>query len=93
MLQRLFIPDDYKNILEEYEMRNQAFASVREKFFRILEEINDAVFDLFRLDEAEREHIRKRLAEFPLSKLVPRYPWEVSEASRGVQSYQEDRFR
>ncbi len=93
LLQRLFIPDDYKNILEEYEMRNQAFASVREKFFRILEEINDAVFDLFRLDEAEREYIRKRLAEFPLSKLVPRYPWEVSEASRGVQSYQEDRFR
>lgn len=93
LLQKLFIPADYKNILEEYERRNKAFASVRKEFFRILEKIDDVVFDLFRLDEAEREYIRKRLAEFPLSKLVPRYPWEVSEASRGVRSYQEDRFR
>ncbi|GLV47592.1 hypothetical protein TJA_07620 [Thermus sp. LT1-2-5] len=91
-LQKLQVPEDYRELLLEYERREHAFSSVPQAFLRILEEIDEAVFDLFGLTKEEREHIRKRLRQFPLNRLKPRYPWEVVRL-RPLKAYTEDRYR
>jgi hypothetical protein len=91
-LQKLLIPHDYKALLEEYGRREEAFSGVREAFLDTLKEVDEAVFDLFRLDQGERAHVLSRLGSFPLDRLRPRYPWEVGKL-KPLKAYTEDRFR
>ncbi len=92
-LQNLFIPHDYRELLDEYRRKEQQFAPIRKHFLDVLREIDEVVFRLFRFEKEERQHILKRLESFPLNQLFPRYPWEVADSPRGVQTYEEDRFR
>lgn len=91
-LQKLLVPRNYRDLLREYEKRERVFSGVRESFMAILEEVDQAVFDLFGLSPEEQKHIRKRLGSFPLRALRPRYPWEVEE-TRSLKAYMKDRFR
>jgi hypothetical protein len=91
-LQKLLVPRDYRDLLREYEDREQAFSGVRERFMATLEAVDEVVFDLFGLTPGERAHVKARLASFPLNRLRPRYPWEVGEP-RPLRAYTEDRFR
>ena len=91
-LQRLFIPRDYRKLLSEFQTRQEAFSQVQGRFLNTLEEVDQAVFDLFGLTPEERAHVKDRLASFPLNRLRPRYPWEVDEP-RPLRAYTEDRFR
>jgi hypothetical protein len=86
------VPEKYRNLLREYEDREQAFSGVRERFMATLEAVDEVVFDLFGLTPGERAHVKARLASFPLNRLRPRYPWEVGEP-RPLRAYTEDRFR
>jgi hypothetical protein len=90
-LQKLLVPRDYRDLLREYEDREQAFSGVRERFMATLEAVDEVVFDLFGLTPDERAHVKARLASFPLDRLRPRYPWEVGEP-RPLRAYTEDRF-
>ena len=91
-LQKLLVPRDYRDLLGEYDKREQAFSGVRKRFTATLEAVDQAVFDLFGLTPEERAHVKDRLASFPLNRLRPRYPWEVDEP-RPLRAYTEDRFR
>jgi hypothetical protein len=91
-LQKLLVPRDYRDLLREYEDREQAFSGVREGFTATLEAVDEVVFDLFGLTPDEKAHVKARLASFPLDRLRPRYPWEVGEP-RPLRAYTEDRFR
>jgi hypothetical protein len=90
-LQKLLVPRDYRDLLREYDNREQAFSGVRERFMATLEAVDEVVFDLFGLTPGERAHVKARLASFPLNRLRPRYPWEVGEL-RPLRAYTEDRF-
>ncbi|RTI61079.1 N-6 DNA methylase [Thermus scotoductus] len=91
-LQKLLVPRDYRDLLREYEDREQAFSGVRGRFMATLETVDEVVFDLFGLTSDERAHVKARLASFPLNRLRPRYPWEVGEP-RPLRAYTEDRFK
>jgi len=91
-LAELLVPRDYRDLLREYDNREQAFSGVRERFMATLEAVDEVVFDLFDLTPDERAHVKARLASFPLNRLRPRYPWEVGEL-RPLRAYTEDRFR
>lgn len=91
-LQKLLVPRDYRDLLREYDNREQAFSGVRGRFMATLETVDEVVFDLFGLTSDERAHVKARLASFPLNRLRPRYPWEVGEP-RSLRAYTEDRFR
>ncbi|MCX7741452.1 MAG: N-6 DNA methylase [Meiothermus sp.] len=91
-LQRLFIPHDYRNILQEYEAQLRVFSGVQGEFLNTLEAVDQAVFDLFGLTLEEQAHVKNRLANFPLNRLRSRYPWEVGEP-RPLKAYTEDRFQ
>jgi hypothetical protein len=91
-LQKLLVPRDYRDLLREYDNREQTFSGVRERFMATLEAVDEVVFDLFGLTPDERAHVKARLASFPLNRLRPRYPWEVGEP-RPLRAYTEDRFR
>lgn len=90
-LQQLWVAQDYSALLHRYDQKEAAFAEARQKFQQTLKAIDEAVFDLFGLNDNERLHIKERLQSFPLNKLQPRYPWEVGEA-RLPRSYTVDRF-
>jgi hypothetical protein len=92
VLQKLLVPRDYRDLLREYDNREQAFSGVRERFMATLEAVDEVVFDLFGLTPGERAHVKARLASFPLNRLRPRYPWEVGEP-RPLRAYTEDRFK
>ncbi|MFN4074002.1 MAG: class I SAM-dependent DNA methyltransferase [Thermus sp.] len=92
-LQELFIPNNYKDLLKEYQEKQVAFSKVEQGFHNKLREIDDLVFDLFRLASEEKRYILNRLESFPLNLLPPRYPWEVRQTARSVLSYQEDRYQ
>jgi hypothetical protein len=91
-LAELLVPRDYRDLLREYDNREQAFSGVRERFMATLEAVDEVVFDLFGPTPDERAHVKARLASFPLNRLRPRYPWEVGEP-RPLRAYTEDRFR
>lgn len=90
-LQRLVVPQDYTSLMRQYRALQQTFQTARVAFFRALEEVDEATFDLFKLAPADREHIQSRLASFPLNQLKPRYPWEVAKP-RPLKAYTEDRW-
>jgi hypothetical protein len=92
-LQKLLVPQDYRDLLREYEDRERALSvsGVRKRFMATLEAVDEVVFDLFGLTRGERKYVKIRLAFFPLNRLRPRYPWEVGEP-RPLKAYTEDRF-
>jgi hypothetical protein len=90
-LQKLLVPEKYRDLLREYEDRERAFSGVRKRFMATLEAVDEVVFDLFGLTRGERKYVKIRLAFFPLNRLRPRYPWEVGEP-RPLRAYTEDRF-
>jgi len=92
ILQRLVVPQDYTDLMQEYLVRLSAFGGVQTEFASAQAEVDQAVFEAFGLSDAEREHIERRLSTFPLDRLQPRYPWETT-APRPIRAYTEDRFR
>lgn len=90
-IQKLLVPPDYAELMEEYRQRLATFEKVEADFFAALDTIDRAVCEMFGLSEAETAHIETRLKSFPLNKLQPRYPWETVKP-RPIKAYTEDRF-
>lgn len=90
-IQKLLVPPDYAELMEEYRQRLATFKQVEADFFEAIATIDEAVYEMFGLSDAERVHIETRLKTFPLNKLQPRYPWETVKP-RTIKSYTEDRF-
>jgi hypothetical protein len=91
MLQKFKIPTNLDAVMKEYRSRCAAFQKVEVDFHALLYKLDDAVFGAFALDSNDRTHIESRLAEFPLNRLRPRYPWEVAKP-RPIKAYMVDRF-
>ncbi|MEA5618899.1 N-6 DNA methylase [Cronbergia sp. UHCC 0137] len=91
LIQKLVIPQDYSELMQEYRQRVVDFQQVEADFFNVLADIDAAVYEMFGLTDAEKAHIENRLASFPLNKLQPRYPWQTVRP-RPIKAYTEDRF-
>jgi hypothetical protein len=90
-IQKLLIPLDYSALMEEYRQRIANFQQVESDFLVVLDKIDNAVYEMFGLSEEEKAQIEKRLSNFPLNQLPPRYPWD-NVRSRPIKAYTEDRF-
>jgi hypothetical protein len=90
-IQKLLVPPDYAELMEEYRQRLATFEKVEAGFFAALDKIDEAVCEMFEFAETEKAHIETRLNSFPLNQLQPRYPWETVK-SRPIKAYTEDRF-
>ncbi|WP_236721490.1 N-6 DNA methylase [Trichormus sp. NMC-1] len=91
LIQKLVIPQNYPELMQEYRQRIADFQQVEADFFNVLAEIDAAVYEMFGLTDEEKAHIENRLASFPLNKLQPRYPWQTVRP-RSIKAYTEDRF-
>ncbi|HEY9876649.1 MAG TPA: N-6 DNA methylase [Candidatus Obscuribacterales bacterium] len=90
-IQKLLVPQDYTALMQNYRQRLASFQQVETDFFMALAQIDEAVYEMFKLTEDEKAHIEDRLASFPLNKLQPRYPWQTVKP-RPIKAYTEDRF-
>lgn len=91
MLQKFRVPKNCEELITEYRIRRAAFQKVEDDFHALMSELDEAVFTTFGLDDASRVHIESRLTKFPLNRLKPRYPWEVTKP-RPIKAYMLDRF-
>ena len=90
-IQKLLVPQDYVALMQDYRHRLASFRAVEVGFFTTLAQIDETVYEMFRLTDTEKAHIEARLASFPLNKLQPRYPWQIVKP-RPIKAYTEDRF-
>ncbi|MCL1466286.1 HsdM family class I SAM-dependent methyltransferase [Argonema galeatum] len=90
-IQKLLVPQNYANLMQEYRQRQVSFQQVESNFFEVLDRIDSTVYEMFGITDEEKEHIETRLAIFPLNKLQPRYPWQTVRP-RPIKAYTEDRF-
>ncbi|MFP4134879.1 MAG: class I SAM-dependent DNA methyltransferase [Halothece sp.] len=91
-IQKLLIPRDYSALMQEYRQRITNFQQVQSDFLAILDKIDNAVYEMFGLNEEEKAHIEQRLSNFPLNQLQPRYPWDNVRV-RPIKAYTADRFK
>jgi len=91
VIQKLLVPQDYATLMQTYRQRLASFEQVEADFFAALAQIDEAVYEMFGLTDAEKAHIETRLASFPLNKLQPRYPWQTVKL-RPIKAYTSDRF-
>jgi hypothetical protein len=91
MIQKLVVPQDYPNLMAIYRQRLADFQQVESDFFTVLNRIDDTIYTMFSLTDLEKNHIENRLANFPLNKLQPRYPWQTVRP-RPIRAYMSDRF-
>lgn len=90
-IQKLLVPRDYAALMDEYRRRWEAFGRVEEDFFAALAQVDNSVYALFDVTDAERMQIEARLGAFPLNRLKPRFPWDVVRP-RTIKAYTQDRF-
>lgn len=91
IIQKLLVPQDYTDVMQTYRQRFASFQHVKSDFFVALAQIDETVYEIFELTDAEKAHIETRLASFPLNKLQPRYPWQTVKP-RPIKAYTSDRF-
>lgn len=91
IIQKLIVPQDYTDLMQDYRQRLAGFQQVESDFFAVLNQIDDTVYAMFGLTDDEKTHIENRLASFPLNKLQPRYPWQTVKP-RPIKAYTSDRF-
>lgn len=91
IIQKLLVPQDYTDVMQTYRQRFASFQQVESDFFVALAQIDETVYEIFELTDAEKAHIETRLASFPLNKLQPRYPWQIVKP-RPIKAYTSDRF-
>lgn len=91
IIQKLLVPQDYAALMQTYRQRLASFQLVESDFFAALAQIDETVYAMFGLTEAEKVHIETRLNSFPLNKLQPRYPWQTVKP-RPIKAYTSDRF-
>ncbi len=91
IIQKLLIPQDYAALMQTYRQRFDSFQQVESDFFAALAHIDQTVYEMFELTDAEKAHIEARLTSFPLNKLQPRYPWQTVKP-RPIKAYTSDRF-
>lgn len=91
IIQKLLVPQDYATVMQNYRQRLASFQQVESDFLAILAQIDETVYEMFELTDAEKAHIETRLASFPLNKLQPRYPWQTVKP-RPIKAYTSDRF-
>ena len=91
IIQKLLVPQDYAALMQAYRQRFASFQQVESDFFAALAQIDETVYEMFGLTDAEKIHIEARLTSFPLNKLQPRYPWQTVKA-RPIKAYTSDRF-
>ena len=77
--------------MQAYRQRFDSFQQVESDFFAALAQIDQTVYEMFELTDAEKAHIETRLTSFPLNKLQPRYPWQTVKP-RPIKAYTSDRF-
>jgi hypothetical protein len=90
-IQKLNVPQDYRNLMQSYRQRFADFQEVESDFFNALNQIDETVYTMFNITDEEKNHIENRLGSFPLNKLQPRYPWQTVRP-RSIKAYTEDRF-
>ena len=90
-IQKLNVPQDYTTLMQNYRQRFADFQEVESDFFNALHQIDETVYTMFNITDEEKNHIKNRLASFPLNKLQPRYPWQTVRP-RSIKAYTEDRF-
>ena len=90
-IQKLNVPQDYRNLMQSYRQRFADFQEVESDFFNALNQIDETVYTMFNITDEEKNHIENRLGSFPLNKLQPRYPWQIVKP-RSIKAYTEDRF-
>lgn len=90
-IQKLLVPQDYAAVMQTYRQRFVSFQQVESDFFAALARIDQTVYEMFELTDAEETHIETRLTSFPLNKLQPRYPWQTVKP-RPIKAYTSDRF-
>ncbi len=91
IIQKLLVPQDYAALMSTYRHRLAGFQQVESDFFAALAHIDQTVYEMFELTDAEKAHIETRLTSFPLNKLQPRYPWQTVKP-RPIKAYTSDRF-
>ncbi|MFM7449909.1 MAG: class I SAM-dependent DNA methyltransferase [Leptolyngbyaceae cyanobacterium] len=91
IIQKLLIPQNYADLMQDYRQRSTGFQQVESDFFAVLNRIDDTVYAMFGLTDDEKTHIENRLASFPLNRLQPRYPWQTVKP-RPIKAYTSDRF-
>jgi len=91
-IQKLLIPGDYVALMQEYRQRIANFQQVEYDFLAVLDQIDNAVYEMFGVSDEEKAHIEQRLSNFPLNQLQPRYPWD-NVRGRPIKAYTEDRFK
>ena len=91
IIQKLLVPQDYAALMSTYRHRLAGFQQVESDFFAALAHIDQTVYEMFELTDAEKAHIETRLTSFPLNKLQPRYPWQTVKP-RPIKVYTSDRF-
>ena len=91
IIQKLLVPQDYAALMQAYRQRFDSFQQVESDFFAALAQIDQTVYEMFELTNAEKAHIETRLTSFPLNKLQPRYPWQTVKP-RPIKAYTSDRF-
>ena len=71
-------PKDARQLMQSYHSSLAARDAARDEYLRLVEEIDEAVFDAFELPDRLRKIVRRRMTEFPLNENAARYrkPWE-----------------
>ncbi len=79
-VQALRVPDRtaVRGLLQRHGNALVARDRAREEYLRLVDEIDEAVFDAFEMPDRLRRIIRRRMRQFPLSENAarPRLPWE-----------------
>ncbi len=91
MIQKLVVPQNYAELMVLYRQKLADFQGVESDFLTVLNRIDETIYMMFGLTEAEKMHINKRLENFPLNRLQPRYPWQTVRR-RPIRAYMSDRF-
>ena len=90
-LQEWAVPGDYVSLWQEYERRRADFATTQAEYFKALDALDRTVYRVFGVTDTDAQHIRTRLARFPLNQFQPRRPWEIGLGHTAIQ-YDADRF-
>jgi hypothetical protein len=86
-IQTLEVPIAYEQVVKMIDDAGKPDSPDILRFKELSRKADEIIEKAFDLAEKEREYVHKRLAEYPLSLLEPRYPWTAGAHHQATRTY------
>lgn len=86
-IQTLEVPTNYEQIVKMIDDAGNPDSPDILRFKELSKKADEIIEKAFNLTEEERQYAHKRLAEYPLSLLEPRYPWTAGAHHQATRTY------